>query len=340
MKVSEKIALAGFTTMKIGGPARYFAVAKSVEDIEAATDFAGKRALTIFPIGGGSNLIFNDAGYSGLILKIEIPGFSKISENKKTITIRVGAGEPWDSVVERAAGMHLSGIEALSLIPGTAGATPVQNVGAYGQEIKDTLKQLQAFDVKKQRLVTISNKACKFSYRNSIFKSKQAGRYIIVSLDLELKKGFMKPPFYSSLQKYLDNKNITDYEPRHIRNAVIAIRQSKLPDPALIANSGSFFQNPMVDKQTLKQLQKAHPQIPHFAVGKQYKLPAGWLLEKAGLKGFKKGHFATYNLQSLVITHDGKGSYQELESFKQEIANKVRQKFGIELKTEPQLINF
>lgn len=339
MRLQENVSLRDYCTIRLGGPAKYFATAKTPKDIKAAIDFANEKQINFFCLGSGANVIFSDSGYDGLILKIEISGFEVTDENETNTTVKVGAGENWDEVVRRTVELGLSGIETLSAIPGTAGAAPVQNIGAYGQELKDTFVELDAYDRKQLKQVVLKPEDCKFGYRASIFKSDAPERYIITSITLKLNKKSLVPPFYASLERYLSEHDITDYSPANIRAAVIEIRKSKLPDPSLIANSGSFFQNPIIPKSQVDELLKEHPKMPHYTVSSDSeKVPAGWLIEEAGLRGLKSGHFSTYNLHALVITHDGKGTFSELQDFIKIIQAKVNEKFGIEIKPEPQLI--
>lgn len=339
MQIQENVSLRDFCTIRLGGPARFFAVARSAADVKQAIEFAVENKINFFCLGGGANVIFSDTGYDGLILKIEIPGFETTDEDKNSTTIKIGAGENWDNVVKQTVAINLSGIEALSGIPGTAGGAPVQNIGAYGQEFRDTFVELEAFDKELNRLVTLKPQDCRFAYRSSIFKSDSPERFVIVSIKLRLNKKPLQPPFYASLQRYLTEHNINNYSPANIRDAVIEIRKSKLPDPSLIANSGSFFQNPIVSSDVTKNLLKTYPQMPHYSMANNSdKIPAGWLIEKAGLRGLKRGHFSTYNLHALVITHEGGGTFEELNEFIKTIQTKVKAKFGIEITPEPQLV--
>lgn len=340
MNVLENTPLREYCTIKLGGPAKYFIEIKTREDIIEALSFAKDKKLRHIIIGDGANVVFLDDGFDGLVIKNSILGFDVAKESTDTKVVKIGAGENWDSVVKRICDMNLSGIEALSAIPGTAGAAPVQNIGAYGQELADTFIELEAYDTKTHEFVALTKSDCKFGYRTSIFKSSEIGRYIIINITLKLSTSTMQPPFYNSLQKYLDENNVTDFSPSNIRDAVTEIRKSKLPDPKIIANSGSFFQNPVVASVQANELAKLYSEMPQYPTGNnEVKVPAGWLIENAGLKGLHSEHFATYDLHALVITHDGKGNSKELEDFIKNIQEKVRKVFGIDLKPEPQLIS-
>ncbi|EDK72326.1 UDP-N-acetylmuramate dehydrogenase, partial [candidate division TM7 genomosp. GTL1] len=210
--------------------------------------------------------IVRDDGFGGIVIRNHILGFETLSDDGTYVVLKIGAGEDWDSVVERSVTMGLSGIEALSAIPGTAGATPVQNVGAYGQEIASTLTELEAYDMKEKRFVVLKNADCGFAYRYSIFKSTENRRYIITSITLKLSRIAPQPPFYDSLQKYLDEHNITYFTPQVIRDAVIAIRKVKLPNPVLTPNTGSFFKNPIIEEWLLNELRKTYDDIPSYTM--------------------------------------------------------------------------
>lgn len=321
--------------MKIGGPARYFAVVSTKDQVAEAVAWAKQHEVKFFPLGEGSNIIFTDRGFNGLVIKIEIPGFKEVGK----ATFKIGAGENWDKIVDRGVDRGLSGIECLSLIPGTAGATPVQNVGAYGQEIKDTLVELTAYDSQADRFVTLSNSDCKFSYRNSIFKSTESGRYIICDITLTLKKPELSPPFYDSLQRYLNQHSISDYSPASLRKAVISIRQAKLPDPKQIPNTGSFFKNPYISQAKFEQLRQQFPGIKGFPTQDKVKVPAGWLIENAELAGVSFDNVGLHDNNALVLTSSGQATFQELLALKELIIDKVQSKFGIALEQEPQTID-
>lgn len=322
--------------MGLGGSARFMTEIRTPEEIASIYHNAKEQSLPIFVLGGGSNVVATDAGFNGIVVRIRIPGFEIISEDDNSTTIRIGAGENWDSVVARAVDMQLSGIEAMSAIPGTAGAGPVQNVGAYGQEIADTLQSLEAFDSKTGQFVTLTNEDCKFSYRDSIFRNSEKNRYVITYITLKLSKNLPQPPFYDSLQKYLDEKMITIYTHKNIRQAVIEIRKNKLPDPEIMPNSGSFFKNAIVEDWQLEQLKNIDPNIPLYDMGDgKYKVPSGWLIERTGLKGQMINGIRIYDKNALVLVNESATSYSDLELAKNTIISKVRDKFGIQISQEP-----
>lgn len=337
--IQENIDLKNFSTMKIGGTATYFAELHHEQDIVESISFASKHAVPYIVVGEGSNMIWSNIKHELLLLKNNIAGFEILTEDTSSVTLKIGAGENWDSVVARCVDMGFSGIEAMSAIPGTVGATPVQNVGAYGQEIQDTLVAVEVYDRVLLTFCTLSKIECKLRYRNSIFKTEEKGRYIIVRVIIHLSKLSPTLPVYSSLVTYLQEHSIDQPSVKDIRMAVIAIRKNKLPDPAVIPNCGSFFKNPIVDMKTVEQLLRLYPQIPLFTVNETHqKISAGWLVENVGYKGQEIGNIHVYAHNALVITNPNSATFEDLQFAIQEITQKIFQKFGIMLEIEPEII--
>jgi UDP-N-acetylmuramate dehydrogenase len=269
-----------------------------------------------------------------------IMGYEAQAEGDHSL-VTIGAGEVWDQIVEKSVEGSLSGIEALSLIPGKAGATPIQNVGAYGQEISQTLVSLKAFDREIMDFVVINNQDCDFAYRTSRFKTNDRGRFFISSITLRLTSAQMEPPFYPVLAAYLESHQITDYTPLSIRQAVIDIRSSKLPDPSKVHNNGSFFGNPIISEAQFAELAKTYPDLPHWpADGGRVKLSAAWLMEGVGFKDFhdEATGMGTWPKQSLVLVNEHANSTSDLLKFKQKIVSSVEGKFGVSLTQEPELL--
>lgn len=338
MQIQTNVSLKNYSTMRIGGIAKAMTTVTTPEDVKSAVAWARARNAPLLLLGGGSNVIFSD-GYDGLVVVNRIKEFAVLDDTAEHTLIRVGAGENWDDIVQKTVGMGLHGLEFLSAIPGTAGATPVQNVGAYGAEIADTFVELRAFDMHTNGFVTLSKQDCGFTYRNSIFKSPIDRRYIICTITLRLEKSMPKPPFYAALQAYLDAHGITEYTPATIRKAVIAIRAKKLPDPAHVANTGSFFKNPIVPATQAAELLAQHPTMPHWSLPDgRVKLAAGWLVDEAGLKGYKAHGMATYEHHALVLVNEHAKNYADLLAFKNEIIAKVQAAFGVILEQEPELL--
>ena len=336
MDIHTNIPLKNYTTMRLGGNARFMTDVRTPQDIVEICHSAAQQNLPVFILGGGSNIIVRDEGFDGIVVRNRIPGFEVISDEPGQTLIKIGAGENWDEVVKRTVDMNLSGIEAMSAIPGTAGAAPVQNVGAYGQEIADTLVSLEAYDMASDTFVTLQAADCGFSYRHSIFRGDAAGRYVITSITLRLYKTAPTPPFYTAVQNYLDEHAITLYTPQVIRDAVIAIRKDKLPDPDHTPNTGSFFKNAVVEAWQLADLKKDYPDIPTYDMPDgRFKVPTGWLIEQTGLKGKTLHGMRVHDKNALVLINESATSYSDLAAAREEIKGAVRDKFRITIEQEP-----
>src|SRR3989338_3591577 len=336
LAISEYVDLSKYSTMRLGGQARYFAEVDSENNLQELKKFADKVKLPLFILGGGSNVVFSGGILPMVVVKMAIKGFKIIEDQPDYSLIEVGAGENWDSVVERSIALGLSGIESLSAIPGTAGATPVQNIGAYGCEIKNVLEKLRVFDLKSGEAITLSNVDCHFRYRDSIFRNEEKGRYIILSVLLRLSKKPPSMPDYPDVRRYFTEKGITRPTLGEIREAVIKIRSIKLPDPAVVPNVGSFFKNPVVTREEFKKIKSSFPDIKFFELENgKIKIPAGWLIEQCGLKGYDFGRLAIYDKNALVLINKGGASFANLEDLKNLIIEKVFQKFGLRLAPEP-----
>lgn len=337
MEIHTNIPLKNMTTMRLGGPARFFADARTPEEVQALVQNAREKNIPVFILGGGSNIVARDEGFNGLVIRIRIPGFETVADDVSSTTFKVGAGEIWDDIVQKSVDLRLSGIETMSAIPGTAGAAPVQNVGAYGQEIAETLVSLEAYDIETDSFVTLQNAECGFSYRHSIFRGEAWGRYIITSITLKLYKSFPAPPFYESLQGYLDEHHISVYTHEAIRGAVVAIRADKLPDPKLVANSGSFFKNTIVEDWKMNEIRTEFPDVKAYEMGNGiFKIPTGWMIEHAGLKGkvFANG-MRINDKNALVLINDSAKSYADLAAARDEIIDIVRDKYHVVIEQEP-----
>ena len=336
MEYLEDVPLSTLTTMRLGGLARYVAQVSTPDDLVQAVAFARKNGLPWFVLGGGSNVVAR-GDYPGLIVLNRIEGFACIAEDDSTASYCIGAGEVWDEVVERLVEAGLSGVEGMSDIPGYAGSTPIQNVGAYGQEIADTLVELEAYDTNSNGFVTLSAADCGFAYRNSIFKDPRARHHIITSITLRLNKKALEPPFYPSLEGYLGAHGITDYSPASIRRAVNAIRGDKLPDPLEIASAGSFFKNPLVDKAVALALLERYPGMPQWDMPQgKVKLAAGWLIDQAGLKSYCAHGLQIYPKNALVVINLSAHTADELDAFTSEVSDAVQAMFGVTLEQEPE----
>jgi UDP-N-acetylmuramate dehydrogenase len=341
MDLHKDISLSDHSTMNLGGKAAYFTEVSSREELAEAVQWATENALPVITIGVGSNIIWRDQGFPGLVIVNKIMGFEIFELDAENVYLTVGAGENWDSVVQRTVEMGLSGIEQLSLIPGNAGATPVQNVGAYGREIAEVLTTLEVYDTEVKRYITMQADECAFGYRTSRFKTTDKGRFFIASVTLRLTRLKPQPPFYAAVQAYMDQHGVSDITAAAIREAVIAIRTSKLPDPKDIPNNGSFFANPIITGDELKQLRDQFPALPSWPTNdNRFKIPAAWLIETTGFKGMHDDEtkMATWDKQPLVLVNEGAASTDDLLKFKQKIVDAVQSQFGITLEQEPELI--
>lgn len=336
MDVHTAIPLKNYTTMKLGGNARFITTVMSADDVVDIYNHAKQQNLPIFILGGGSNVIARDEGFDGIVALNRIKGFEVISDDSSSAVIKLGAGEIWDEVVSRTVDMGLTGIEALSGIPGTAGAAPVQNIGAYGQEVADVLLSLEVYDSQVEQIVTLDVSQCKFSYRNSIFRDEAMGRYCILNITIKLYHQVPQPPFYAALQKYFDEHNIDMFTVGIVREAVLAIRQDKLPDPAEKPNAGSFFKNSIIEEWQYQDLLRQFPDMPSYDMSNNtHKIPTGWLIEQVGVKGELLYGIRVHDKNALVLINESATSYSDLALARQEIIQKVYDKFHILITQEP-----
>ena len=332
MKIRENVPISEITTMRIGGKTRYLIDISSPDEIVDAFDFIEEKGLPFYFLGDGANSIGKDEGFSGVILRNKITGISVIDEKNKVI--RGFGGENWDNVVKFTTLLGWSGIEAMSAIPGTLGAAPIQNIGAYGQDISQVIVEAEAFDTLLHEFVTIPKDKMEMGYRKTIFNSGEtAGRYFIVSVTLKLNNGHLEPPFYTSLQKFVEEHEITDFSPENIREMVIKIRESKLPDPKTTASAGSFFKNIYLTDKEADEAEARGIQV--FRTNSENTINTGWLIEQAGLKGKEFFGFRVSDKASLILINESARSFSDLEKAKTEISRIVKEKFGFELEMEP-----
>jgi UDP-N-acetylmuramate dehydrogenase len=336
MDIRTNIPLKNYLTMRLGGQTRFMAVAHSAEDVASLCKNARAQGLNIFILGGGSNSLAKDTGFDGIVIRNSIKGVTVVAEDSSSTTIQFGAGELWDDAVKLTVDRSLSGMEALSAIPGTVGAAPVQNIGAYGQEVADTFVSLDAYDIATDQFVILNADQCQFAYRHSIFRGESSGRYVITSVTFKLYKTVPSPPFYKALQDYFDAHNTTLFTPDVIRQAVIDIRKEKLPDPVERPNTGSFFKNAIIELWQRDELLKEYPDMPSYDLGdKTFKIPTGWLVEQTGLKGSLLHGMRIHDKNALVLINESATSYEDLAAARSEIIGAVRDKFRITIEQEP-----
>lgn len=348
MTILENVPLAHYSTMRLGGTASYLADITNREELKTAVAWAHEQKLEIIMIGGGSNIIWKDEGFNGLVLVNKISGFEVYSEDEENAYITVGAGENWDSVVERALHTGKSGIEYLSYIPGTAGGAPVQNIGAYGHELSEIFVSLEAFDIQENKFVIIPGLDCGFGYRTSRFKfGADKNRYLITSITLHLTIQQPGTTYYHWLTEYLEAHAITKPSPLDIRQAVIEIRKKRLPDPEIIPNNGSFFANPIISAEKYHNLLENHPKLASWPSqcfwelpNATYKVAAGALLDYLGFKDFHDPTtgMGTWKEQALVLINENADKTANLLAFKKQITDKVQEVFEIQLEQEPEIL--
>ncbi len=340
MKIQENVLLSGYTTFRTGGPARYFAVVKNISDLKIAVLFAKEKKLSFFVLGKGANVLVSDVGFFGLVIKMEIKGMEvKNLLNKKT-RVFVGAGEDWDTFISKTVKRGLVGLENLSLIPSTVGASAVGNIGAYGTEVKDHIFFVEALHTETMKVKKFSHKECSFGYRESFFKTKEGKKYIVVRIAFDLKKKGNLKTDYKDVQEFFENGKIISPTQKDVRDAIISIRIKKLPDISSVGTAGSFFKNPVVSKRKADVLKETYPNLPIFpSEGKNVKISAAFILDKiCGFKGCKKGNVGTWGSQALVLVNYGGATTKEILNFAEEMKNKVKEKTGIDLEFEVKMI--
>lgn len=337
MQVSENISLKNHNTFGIDVKARKFISVSSLDELKNVLQQT--YASEMFILGGGSNMLLT-RDIEKTVIHIGLLGKKIISETENEVIIEAAAGENWHQFVLYTLEQNFGGLENLSLIPGNVGTAPIQNIGAYGVELKDIFVSCKALHIQTLEEKCFDLKDCEFGYRNSIFKNKLKGSYIITSVQFRLsKKNHKLNTGYGAINTFLAEKNIKEPGIRDISDAVIAIRQEKLPDPRILGNSGSFFKNPVISTNALKRLQKEFPKIPSYPAGENLvKIPAGWLIDTAGLKGFRRGDAGVHEKQALVLVNHGSATGREILGLAREIQEKISEKFEISLEPEVNII--
>jgi UDP-N-acetylmuramate dehydrogenase len=344
MQFLEEVPLAPYTTFQIGGPARWFAEALSEDDIAAGIAFATERKLPLFILGGGSNLLVSDSGFSGLVLHIALRGIASTEESGRSI-ISAEAGEDWDGLVAYAVAAGLAGVECLSGIPGTVGGTPVQNVGAYGQEVSQTIVTVRAFDRKSLQFIDLAASDCGFSYRRSIFNSSQRDRYVVSRVHYALRKDAPANFVYADVARYFAARNVTAPTLVEVREAVRSIRAQKgmllMTGDADCHSAGSFFKNPVVPASVVDSLAQDlgvdKQSIPAYpALQGEVKLSAAWLIERAGFaKGYALGNAGISSRHTLALINRGGASASEVTALRDQVIAAVASRFAVRLEPEP-----
>ncbi|OAN62116.1 UDP-N-acetylenolpyruvoylglucosamine reductase [Balneola sp. EhC07] len=334
LSIHKDFDLSSFNTMGVSSKAAFFAEVASVPELQEAIKFAKDKNLEILVLGGGSNILFKK-DFDGLVIYNALKGRDFLSE----IDLKIASGENWHELVLFCVENGLGGIENLSLIPGSVGAAPIQNIGAYGVELENVFLSLEAFMIDSGELKTFTKDECKFGYRESIFKKELKGKAVITSVTLRLSKDHTVNTSYKALSEKLLEKGISEPDIKDISDCVIEIRQSKLPDPKQIGNTGSFFKNPVISVQHFNQLKSEYQDLPSYPVTeRQVKVPAGWLIEKAGWKGKRIGDAGVHDKQALVLVNHGNATGEEIWNLATEICLSISTEFEINLIPEVNLI--
>jgi len=335
-ELQENVGLKKLNTLCVSATARYYMDVASLNDLRRALAWAQDNGLKTLVLGSGSNLVF--AGdFDGLVLRMQIAARSWEQVDDTGATLVLGAGENWHDAVLYAAGAGYRGIENLALIPGTAGAAPVQNIGAYGVELCDTLISVTALDRDSNELVCLDNAECGFAYRDSLFK-RSPGRYIITGIKLRLSRTKPLQLGYRDLEDYLGDAVSQELDALTVAEAVMAIRRRKLPDPEMIPNAGSFFKNPVVSADKHSQLQAAHPDVVGYPQNGTVKLAAAWLIDQSGWKGYRNARVGVHNRQALVLINHSSGTGSDVLELASEIRQSVQERFGVNLEMEPGIV--
>lgn len=333
MQTYSQISLKPFNTFGIDVTAQKFVQVESVEDLKDL--LKNNYASEIFVLGGGSNMLLTK-NIDKTVAHINLKGIEILQESGNEVLIKAMAGESWHRFVLYCLDNGLGGLENLSLIPGNVGTSPIQNIGAYGVELKDTFEECTALNVQTLELKKFNKEECKFGYRDSVFKNAEKGKYIITDVTFRLTRNKHKlNTAYGAIGVFLEEQGIEEPDIKDISNAVIQIRQSKLPNPKELGNSGSFFKNPIVTKDLLKNIQKSYPEVPFYEVDSEHvKIPAGWLIDRAGLKGTREGDAGVHKKQALVLVNYGDASGKDILQLAEKVQQKVKDLFGVEIEPE------
>ena len=337
MHIEEHKSLKDYNTFNIKATARYFSSIGSIEDLKLALQ--SNIHPDIFILGGGSNMLLTK-NIEALVLHINLKGIKIISEDRNSVVLNVMAGENWHEFVQYCIKNDYGGVENLSLIPGNVGTAPIQNIGAYGVELKDVFLDCNTLSIADQSEKKFTKEECKFAYRNSIFKHQKKGKYIITNVTFKLTKNNHRTIIeYGSIKQELENSNIHHPSIKDISEVIIKIRESKLPNPNEIGNSGSFFKNPTIDNIEFEKFYKNFPTAPFYKLSEfEYKIPAGWLIEKSGFKGQRDGDAGVHKNQALVLVNHGNASGKEILELAEKIQTKVKQDFGILIEPEVNIV--
>lgn len=340
LPLQRNVPLAPLTTLGIGGPAKSFVRAETVDEITEGIAWAETNREPLFVMSGGSNLLISDEGFDGLVMQVRLRGVTVESEDPDTVMVRVAAGERWDDFVSTAVENRWAGLECLSGIPGSVGATPIQNVGAYGQDVSETIVRVEVVDRETRRVITLTSAECRFAYRSSIFKTAARDRYVVANVTFRLRRNGAATVKYPELRRYLEERGAPLEDLEEVRNAVIAIRRRKGmvldPNDPDTRSDGSFFMNPILPRAVFDDLSRRAGDMPNFPAGDDVKLSAAWLIENAGFhKGFAHGNVGLSSKHTLAVINRGGGTAREVVELVRMIQDGVRARFGVEIHPEP-----
>lgn len=338
MNIIENYSLKLYNTFGVDAKADFFVDANNITELKKALVFRRQKDLPILFIGGGSNMLFvND--FKGLALKLNLKGIEVVNEDEDFVYIKAQGSENWHQFIQWTLTQDFGGLENLSLIPGNVGTAPIQNIGAYGVEAKDTIVEVQALSLETGDERIFTNEECQFGYRESIFKNELRGQYVLVAVTFKLtKRNHQLKTSYGAIQKELEGEGIANPTIQDVSAAVVRIRESKLPDPAQIGNSGSFFKNPVISKDDFEKVLTQHPNIVNYPAENGVKLAAGWLIEQAGWKGKRFGDAGVHDKQALVLVNHGNATGKEIYDLSENIIQDIKTKFGVTLEREVNMI--
>lgn len=338
MEIKKDISLKEYNSFHVDAKAKYFLTAKNLNDVHEAINFSATEKLKILVLGAGRNILFTK-DFDGLVIKMELAGIETISENEEEVIISAGAGVSWESFVDFCSAKNYWGVENLALIPGSCGAAPVQNIGAYGQEIKNVFQEAAGIFIDTNSEIRISRQESKLEYRNSVFKNELKDKFVITNISFQLSKIPNPIVSYKAVAKELKKRMIESPDASEMSDIIKGIRRSKLPDPTLIGNAGSFFKNPIVSNQHFDKIRKKYPQIIFYPESKEFiKISAGWLVENSNWKGKRMGDAGVYEEHALVLVNYGNASGRQIHNLAKQIKLSVRDKFGIKLEEEVNIL--
>ena len=343
--MKKEHSLQGLNTMGFNVIAKYFCEINTLDDIKKLIDDKTFKESKKLFLGGGSNILFADEYFDGIVIHSNLKGISFVECEQSTdngqpefLTVRCMSGETWKDFVDFTVSNNLYGLENLVDIPGSVGAAPVQNIGAYGSEVKDCITRVYAINIENGEERIFENKECNFAYRNSIFKKEENKKYFIYAIDFKLKKDAELKLEYGNIKEYLVKKNIESPTLSDVANAIKTIRAEKLPEVGVVGSVGSFFQNPIIDADKYQSIKEKYPEVPSYPNDNGVKIPAGWLIDKAGWKGYRENHVGVWDKQALVLVHYGGGKPEEILNLMNKIQCSVKEEFGVEIKPEVNIV--